>query len=106
MAQLREEKIRMAVVMSIANGLRSGDHSKLAKRVESVAQSDEREVLKTLTLIEREPGLSVACFKLIAVGKSIIKGDETRLELFDELVLYMAGMEPQLPQLLKEDLKS
>jgi hypothetical protein len=106
MARHREEEIRMAVVMSIANGLKGAALFKLAKRVESVAQSDEREVLKTLTLIELEPGLGVESFKLIAVGKSIIKGDETRLGLFDELVRYMAGVEPQLPQLLKEDLKS
>lgn len=94
MAVDANEKLNRAVAFSVANGLRGASENKHAKRIEAVAGSDRKEILKTLTLVEREPGLSASCFRLIATAKAILNGDDSKRQGFDELVAYMNGMDP------------
>ena len=89
-----DEKLNRAVAFSVASGLRGAAEDKLAKRVEAVAGSGREEILKTLTLVEREPGLPAMCFRLVATAKAVLRGDDARRQELDELAAYMNGMGP------------
>jgi hypothetical protein len=51
---------------------------KLAEKLKGAISSPQHEILSTLTIIEREPGLRTDIFRAVALMKKVIGGDETK----------------------------
>ncbi len=91
----RNEQVKRSVGMLVSSGLAGAGLNRQAKRVERAMGQRPDFVWTLLSTLEQEPEVSARCVRLIALGKKVLKGDESFLEPLRQLSWVMIGVVPE-----------